>query len=452
MTRLSINNAKLLLLKLAGMLLASLLGLSYAFAQEEELSTDLLQKGGTIENDKGSSQVASFFSSLSENRRNPIGLSFAAYQLYATSAIQNEADSHPANISIVRSRIFTNLGRRQSRLHFDFSGGYRFYKDNEQLNNAEGNGYISYEYQATRRFGIKITDRVSSQVNDFTFGSDSNLIQQSATPATSYTLMQTNHRVTLNNIGGELNLKLSRDSSLGFFSTYEIYQADNGTINNEATDIIQAGLNYEHKVTRWMSFTSNWSTYLNNVDPQYRDSKVYRVEIGGFHFNLSRRWDFNISGGADILDSKGQKRRTEGSGRAFLSHSSESNTLVFSYQRGFFSSNGLANVLQSDVFSARFGQKLKNWLNFQMSGSYFLSRDPIESHINGGAMTFTGNNTSSYNLNMSLEFSVLRNMVSVINAGYQNQKNTLHLFADNLNIDRYIASFGLQYFFPSVRR
>jgi hypothetical protein len=452
MKRMHIKHLRLLPFpEIANMLLLILFGASSVFAQADNVSSDLNPENKTAEsNYTGSGSLASFFSSLSDNRHNPVGLNFSAYQLYTTNAIQNETSGQPANISIIRSQIFTNVGRKQTHLHLDFTGGYRFYRDHEELNNAEANGYISYEHQINRRLGIKFFDRLSSQTTDFALSSGFGPLQQSQLPSTSFTLLHNYNRVTLNELQGELGLKLSRNSSLGFFSGYQIYRTDNVTIKYLSADILQAGIYYDYKFTRWMSFSSNWSTYLNDVASESQNSKVYRAEIGGFHFKLSRYWNFNISGGVNILDTKGIQRRLEASERTFLSHSSQNNTLIFAYQRGFISANGLANVLHSNIFSADFGQRLSKRLRLRMSGSCFLSRDSIGSNQNQSAIAFLDEHFKSYSASTSLEFKVLHNMVALINAGYQNQNNRSHPLAGYLTMDRYIASFGLQYFFPSL--
>jgi hypothetical protein len=383
------------------------------------------------------------------NPRNPVGFSFGFDEMYSSNTIPGDSGREAAIISAIEPRIFMNAGRRRSRLHAELQGAYRLYKDHSNMNSAEVNGNISYTYQAGRQTNIQIADTVSSRNEDIYSYADYMPFIFTGYPISSYTLLQNRQRITENDLEGRIEFKPGRKDTVAVFGRYEIYRDGQTVDESVSSDGILAGVNYEHRFASWAYFNAAWSTYLNNVDTKYRDSKIYRLEVGGFHFKLGQAWSLSTWSGVDILDTKGYSRRIDAAVRALLIHRSNTNSQYLSFQRGYAAANGTAGqVLQSYIIRGGLGQRLTNWLLFTMSGSYFIGRESLENRALEEPNISTIGKLRSYDIRTSLEFSILKNLQAILEYRYQNQDNTFSNITGVVKFDRYIASVGLQYFWP----
>ena len=435
--------SKLLLFLLAGFC-------QKGFAQEDA-SLSVQESAPAAESSTSeASGFRSFFDSISGNVHNNLGFTFGVNEMYSSNRLGGDS-SKSAQVTAFEPRLFANIGRRKSRLHFDMGGGYRLYRKYHDLDNTEGAGNLAYSYQASRRVGIQVSDRASSMSNDLFSSFTSVLETPTSNPDSSFVLMFNQRRITQNLFESRIEFRLSRKSTLGFFANYQIYRNNAEQSANFNLDGVQAGFNYEHELAKWLYMTSSWSTYINDVSAEFQDTKIYRLEAGGFHFKLGRSWDLSASGGADILDAQNYSRRVDGTVRAKIAHNARTNTVYVSYQRSFASAKGVRGVFQSDLLTAGLGQRITRRLNFQMRAVQNLSKDAAGTQSGGSTLVDTGS-FRSYDVTSSLDIAVLPGIVAIVSYKYQNQKNTIPFFSGIEKINRYIASFGLQYMWPSSRR
>jgi hypothetical protein len=157
-----------------------------------------------------------------------------------------------------------------------------------------------------------------------------------------------------------------------------------------------------------------------------------------------------VSGGADVLDSGASKLRVSGMADAKLMYDAHDSIFYATYQRGFVSANGISQAFQSNLFTLGWGQKITRWMNLRINASHVYSSDAIVSETSpAGSNTIAGSFKNFY-VAPSLEFRFLRNVIASVNYKYQNQKNTLTDVTGVSNINRSIASVGLQYLWPSL--
>ncbi len=430
---------------MAGALLCALcFGCAGLFAQDSE--EDLPEPGELKEEAsvQDSSDAGSFFDGIASNARRHLGFNLGVSQMYSNNPVAANPEIQSVHVTSVTPRAFANFGRRRSRLHVDVNGGYKIYKDHSDWNKSDIRADVAYNYALTRRANIQITDRAFSRTDDAISNLDFSTSAPSS-PTFSYTLLQDRQRITQNDLTGSLEWKPTRKNALRFFGSYQVYRNSDAALSGLDSDGAQAGMNYEYNVVGWLSLASSWSAYIDNVDSRFRDSKIYRLEAGGFHFKFSRTWELQIWGGLDILDSSGTERQIDGTARALLSHRSRRSSQYLSFQRAMITTRGLSEMLQSDILTAGLGQAWTRWMRFQLSASYMISRK------NYSAGLADSGKLKSYDFKSSLEFSLLRNVVAVVAGGYQNQKNTIPDLTGVLRINRYVASFGLQYLWPSLR-
>lgn len=438
----------------SGVLLPILWGMCLPALAQEDLSVEP-QDSVQIKQSKesGGQPIKSLVDSIFQNSRNRMGFSLGVNSMYSSNIRGGSYARQDDIVTTFAPSIFINFGKRRSKLHLSYGGGYRKYSDLQELDNMEHSGEITYSYQATRHISINISDSILSSTNDLL--SSFNYSNQSSSSSASYDPLLSRRRVIQNKAGGTIDFTINRSSHLGISFNHQIYrysgiQAENNIDNDGA----QLGMNFERQITKWLSLTSSFSTHISfspmtssasqyNGSDSYRDAKIYRFDAGGMHFKLGRNWSVQASGGAEILDSRTQaKRRIEGMARGSLSRTSRTNSLSFSYDRSFTSIPSMDRMLQSNNFSVSLTQKLLRWVQLQISAS----------HMRGNDVSYSGK-LHGYNASSSLEFAILPNVIATLRYSYQNQKNMgMTAYYGNLNINRSIAFGGLQYVWPSSNR
>jgi hypothetical protein len=422
-------------LLMQGMLFCGLCFCYPAFAQEETSANEQTSRS----RDSGTGATGSFFDDLARSSRNQKGFSVGVFEMYSTNIYTDSQTPEDATVTSFAPRAFLNLGKRKSRLHLEYGGGYRIYNNHRELDNSDHSGNITYDLQASRVVSFQLSDRATSSTNDLFSSVGSSSIIPPSYPVSSFEPVLDRQRIDQNHLQGTLNFQFSRNSHLGVFSSYDIYHYEQDSPNTNS-DGIQVGASYEHRITKWLTFGSTYSTYLNNVE-QFQDSKVYRLEVGGFTFKLSRNITLYAAGGAQVLDSNNYPRHVEGTARGRLSRTTRSSSLYISFERAFMSAAGLTQVLLTDTVTAGLSQRLTRKVNFRMSFS----------HVGGEDVAYSGA-LKGYVAAATLEYAILSSVIASCNYSYQNQKNAIASIPNAPNVNRSLAYVGLQYLFPSAQR
>jgi hypothetical protein len=385
--------------------------------------------------------VKSFPDEVSQNARNHFGFSVGVFEIYSSNVYSSDVAPSDATVTSFYPRVYANVNKRKSQFHFDYGFGYGIYKNQSDLNAAEHVGNLTYDVKVSRKVSFKISDRVSSSNNDYASPLNPIGAPPMSHSAYSYDPLLSHQRTTQNTVEGEIQFGITRKSSLGFFSSYQIYRRDIQEPVNTDMDGILAGVGYEYQVAKWLSIRSSYSAYLNNVNENYDDSKTSRLEVGSFHFKLGRTWDIEVAGGADFVYLKNHDHRIGWNFRQRLSHVSRTNSFAVMYQRDFRSLTTVSGPLQSDSVSTDLGHRLTRWMTFQASFSYMNGRE-----------AFDVGKLRSYMGNSALQFAISPCVIATMSYGYQYQTNTIHVAPSSLNINRSVAYVGLQYLWPSSRR
>jgi len=163
---------------------------------------------------------------------------------------------------------------------------------------------------------------------------------------------------------------------IGFYTTYQKFDYPNKEFVD--ADGVQAGIDVEHRLTRWLYLSSGYSAYLNKLDERLRDTQIHRVRLVALHYRPRRVWDIYVSGGAEYTDSMGYHRWNEYI-NAGIERRLRFNTLFLTYQRSFTLPMGLylgsypATLLTSDTATAGMNQALHRRINLQIASSYLRS-------------------------------------------------------------------------------
>jgi hypothetical protein len=379
----------------------------------------------------------SFIGDTFSNMRNVVGFSLGMNQLYEHDILHSTNQRQSVNVSSVFPRVYLNLGRQRHQFHADYGFGYRYYHEKQELNTTEHYASASYDYQVTARSSIRISDDFTSSPNWYGASFGPLLSLSNPTPGFSTELTLERQRIVRNYATGSFNYQATQKISLAVFGVFGSYRYDSQDLPN--VNSLQAGLNYNHQITRWLFLTNSYSAYLNNVDERYQDARIHRLQVGGLQFRLGRSWEATAGGGIEYVKTYDENRLGE-SISAGLAWNTEANTFGFNYHRGFYSAIGIASVLQSDQGIVTLGSRMTRWLNLQLSMSFLRGFERIQS-----------GRIRQYHASAGVDFALRSDLVASINGVYVNQTGT-ELGSIPLDFERYVAYVGLQYVFPGSRR
>jgi hypothetical protein len=383
----------------------------------------------------GSLGAQSIVDDVFQSTQNLLGFSVGVNETYTSQIFSNNLDKRVSGVTSVTPRAFINLGKRKSILHLDFGAGYRHYNGRKEFNVWDYYGSAQYSLTFSKRVSLSIFDKVTSSYNDA--GSMvSQYSPMNIDNVFSNELLYDRQRITRNTLNARLNYLMTRKASLGIYGSYELYDFQQVILINSSA--AQAGVDFSYEICKWVSLSSNYSAYLNNVDEQFRDTRIHSLQFGGLDFRIARSWSIWGRGGLDYSENQGTNNFHE-SINAGIGYSSKANSLGINYQRGFTSAIGVSRLLSSDIISAQLGRRMTRWMNTRLNSSYYRSRD----QSSGLLETLAGG--------CGLEFALTSNIITSMNYTYQNQKYSNFSFP-GARINRYIANVSVQYFWPSRKR
>ena len=380
----------------------------------------------------------SFFDTISWNPRNSFGFSLGANEGYISNVYPNSIERQSSTLTALSARVFTNVGRAKSRLHLNYEAGYKAYHQEDSMSGVNHHGSMNYVYRPSSKTEFQLWDTFSHSLNDpldtnTAFLSDFNLL-----PNTGYEVYFIPQRTTQNSVQARFSINLTSSTRVNINGLYNSYWYER-SFNDVHT--AQGGIGLNQRVTDWLSLSTSYSIYLNDVSEDLRDHQVHRVEIGGLQFNLSQNIELLASGGIEIADmGTGSEYKIKEMAQVNISRKTPTNTLYASYQRTMSSVLGYRRILPSDIVSIGLGQRITDKTNFQLNGAYRRSRDFNDSGL-----------LQSYSGGAQFEYALTSTLFASVNYSYQYQNNSIRTLADIPHFDRSMAFVGLQYAWPPLQ-
>ncbi len=377
-----------------------------------------------------------FVDDVFQSVRNSWGFSLSAYQAYTTDISPMYGPRESSGISAVLPRTFFNAGRKKSKFHVDIGAGYRYYERHRDLNSWDYYGDAQYSYQMSKRTSFQITNQLTSSFNDsWSFLSLYSPLHYE--PSFSNEVLFNRQRITRNSLQAAADFRLTKKAQFGVFGGFNYYKYPQQNLRN--SNAFDVGGRFEYEFTKWLHFSSQYSTYLNYVDEQSRDAQIHRLQLAGFDFRLSHSWSLSASGGVEYTKYQNRNRFGE-SVSGGIGYTSRNTMFSLTYQRGFTSAIGISRLMTSNIASAELGYRITPRISARLQGYYYRS---TEQDYDGLLKTFSGGG--------GFEFVLLRDLFLSVNSFYQNQQ-ARNFSVDGLGLNRFSAYAGLQYVWPSRKR
>ncbi len=369
---------------------------------------------------------------LLANMRTPIGFSVGMFELYVPDSAGGSGNS--TLYTMLRPRIFTARKTKRSQLQIEYSFGYRRDNRQSQVHSSEHSTIANFSYQLSRNMSLHISDDFRSALNDratLPSSSTAELYQ----PSFAQGLYLPGERSTTNSVVGSLTYQAGKRSNITVFSTYDLWRYGASTFGGAHG--IQAGIRSDLQINKWLFFDSSYSHYLNAVPGRFQSANIHRLQVGGFKFKPSRTVELYVSGGADSTRFQ-ERQRTTGSIQGGISRTSRSTLLSLVYHRGFSIAVGPEATLNGDIVSASASQWLSRRVSIQAGSSY--------TH---GASLNKDSKVEYLGVNAELQVVLQRHLMFSTQYSYVSQHGR-NLPSDNLLLNRYTITSGLQFVLPSL--
>ena len=378
-----------------------------------------------------------FRDDMFSNTRHKFGFTLGVIETYENNVFNSSAEPQKATATVFYPRVSLNLGKRKTRFQGSYSFGYWLYNTRRSLDTSEHYGDIQLTHELSRRVSLQVMDQISSSPTRYGSFMSPIFSPINSQPGFTSQAFLARQRITQNIATASLNFLITRKSHLSLYGNWGTYLFQSEDFRN--VNGVQVGARYDHQLTSWLFFSSNYATYLNKVDPMYRNLQIQRLQVGGLNFKLGKTWSTTIAGGVEFTNNFGRYLFTE-SVSGSLSWQSQASIFYVSYNRGFYTTIGIPQLFQSQQMTAGVGSRLASWVNFQISayynrGSAFVEAGKLEYLFSRGG----------------LDFALRPDLVASVYGGYQKQREE-ELGSLARNGKGYIAYLGLQYMFPSVRR
>jgi len=394
------------------------------------------------EETKGSEAIVSrglqtFNDDIFHNVNNRFGFSLNINEAYSTNVPTTGQTQQSSSFQSYLPRVFLNLGKKKSKLHVDVGAGYRQYNEAATFSSWDYFGNAQYSYEFSKNFTFDVSNQfTSSYADSYSFISQYSPLQYNL--YTSNELLFNDERINRDSLYAELSYLIGKRIRLGVFSHYELFGYSQNTL--QSSNALEVGGTFSFKVTKWLSFNSSISSYLESPNGSDSNARINHVQLGGFSFSLSKGWKVSAGGGIDVAQYQDSTQLGENinSGISYLSRN-----ILFTgtYQRQFTSAIGIPGLFMSDIFGVALGHRMTRRISARVDAYYYRSS---QQSTGGMLKTFSGGG--------GLSFALLRALVANLTAAYQNQQaQNFSVPGLGLNFNCFVVSAGLQYMWPSLK-
>jgi hypothetical protein len=371
-----------------------------------------------------------------ENLRRPIGFSIGAYHFYTPDALISSSGKESAEFTSITPRLFAHIHGKKSELHLDYTFGHRMYVRRGNLNSSDHSASLNFQRYLTRRSSLLISDSFQSGFNDEGVTSSNSIgtpliDDQAGFNSETYFKRQ---RLISNTSTAGVSVQTGRKSNVHILLGHN-YRRYNG--EHFDTQDLLAGIGGSYQLNKWMSFESNFTTYLKTAGKSAQRVNIQRLQIVGLRYQTKSKIEFLSSGGLEYTRYSGASKAAVGI-QAGVSKTSNSMHLTVVYHNGFTSAFGQGAVLNGHNVLAAVDQKLSRRISYQTG----LNITQAKSFAKDGALR---TRTANAGLSIVLQSHTVAN----VSASYISQHSG-SIFANSPSIDRYTIAAGIQYYLPSL--
>jgi hypothetical protein len=360
------------------------------------------------------------------------GVSLGILGLYDSNYLGTASLQQGQEIIAIAPRLFANLRQRNSLLYLNYQIMYRRYPGGRTADAIDHTAGLGYEFRPWRRIGVRLSESARYGPND---------IRASTTAAVTNSSQQVfydSQNLFSNSLSGAVSITSGRKHRLDLAGSHSLMRFASTPEENTSNATVHAIHEYQWS-RRWFldsEVSSDWVRSANST----RSGEIVRF-LSGPALKLGAGWTVGGQIGAD--------RTREASGNnvqpsygASVTKVSTDTRVGLEYWRRASYQIGLPGLNRADSIIARWEQRFRSRLSISMQTQYYRTSG-VESV--GNLKTISGS--------AGIEYAVIPSILASmsVNYLYQRQQSTA-VPRDNLNVDRYMISIGLYYFYPATKR
>jgi hypothetical protein len=246
-----------------------------------------------------------------------------------------------------------------------------------------------------------------------------------------------------NTVSGQVSYGFSRRTNVTASVAYGTLRFIGDNVQFQNTNQITASSGYNYNLTAKDTISATYS-FGRIAYTDFDSNFVTHTMQLGYSHKLNGRFSFQLAGGPEILDTSNlgfADTRVQASGSASLLYSRSRNNLSVSYFKGTTGGSGVLTGAQTQSAQFSVGREFSKALSASLSVGYANNSGLVQQQT-----------YDSLFVSPSLHRSITRNFGFTLNYSYQHQisgATCVGLACGNL--DRSLASVGLEYRFRPIR-
>lgn len=403
---------------------------------EEETAEQEARKKEEKEKAEAARSSATLVTRMFSPLRNDVSFSLRFSETYDSNIFTTNTFKHADYITSIRPRLYGTFQKDRFQFRLDYIAGYDVFGRFSKLNKGSQLGGVGIRYQASPHVVVTLSDRVSlSNQNTVTLGTEPLSLPGLPGPF-SQNAFFSRQRLFLNVIGVGVDYQVGMNTFLRFTGDYSVQRFRENPLNNINT--VSAGMGVEHKITRRVALTNDYSFTYAKFNNDFRQTKNHRIESGLRYF-IRPTFSVFASGGLELREIRGVNRGGW-TFRGGMTKSTSSTSLGITYTRSSTSGFGLPTTVLDNAVSVGFGRQLVPRLRLGSGMGY--SRSQL---LTGGSRPL-----SIFYASSSLEYAMRYDLTFYAAYSYLHQQAGNFDFAAP-SILRNVISVGFEYRLPSLR-
>jgi hypothetical protein len=390
------------------------------------------QPAGQTGNDTQPNASRQISERTARKNKSSVGFSLGVVGLYDSNFSNSSTSKDDQGTVSFMPRVFANLSRRNSYLYLNYQFSYRRYPGRNEMNSSDQAAGLEYSLQPARNLRLRLADNVQYRPNDIL------TLLGTGMTGNGQQVFFDNKKILSNSTSGTASYTITRNHRVDLSGWYDLTKYQSRPEEN--TDTVGVRASDEFQFMRQLSLTAEvsneWVHSVNGV----RNGKIVRF-LGGMRLRLHKAWVIGGQGGADRTNMASQ-HGVQPSYQAFVTRESPANRLDMRYSRSYGFQVGLPGLNPTDSVAVLFDQRLMSRLSFNILSRYYRTSglQPI-------------GRVDSVNGRVGFEYALTPSFLASVSGDYlyQRQKVSTATLV-GLNLDKFIITAGLYYFFPATNR
>lgn len=368
--------------------------------------------------------------------RNNAAFAFRFSTNYDSNLLGSNINPQSGSFESISPRFVANIQRKNFVMDVDYSAGYLVYNEFSDLNKSDHLAGVSFRFRPSPRTFARISEHVSSTTNSFATGVNQLLSPTQIFPLPNQGVFFSRQRIFRNILAGDVEYRVTRDSSLDFFGTYDVERYRSQPFNDLSGGV--AGVRWGYQVSPRLTVSTEYSFSYFTFNNQLNSSRIHSVGVG-FRYLLRPGLAIFASGGIQSANIQGITK-SGGSVVAGFTKSTFMTEFTLAYVNTDTSQVGLATTVRSQGVSGHFRRRLMDKMDFTLDSGYVRNRLIFNQNVP----------INTYTAGAGFEYAVRSDLTFFVNYGYVHQRSPVFVLQAPI-VSRSTLSVGFEFRLRALR-